>query len=434
MEEFEERPQRLARNGASGPAPVERPVPMCDVEGHDRRPLATGVAELDRVLSGGLVPGSVTVVGGEPGVGKSTLVLQALAEPSAAGRRCLLVAAEESKAQVRMRAERLGAVGDATWVVAATSLADVVAAIAEVEPELCVVDSIQTLYDPELESAPGSVAQVRACAHELVRLAKERGTAVVLIGHVTKEGTLAGPRVLEHIVDTVLSFEGDRHHALRLLRAVKHRFGPTGELGLFEMRGAGLVGVDDPSGLLLDDRRPGIPGCLVLPTMEGGRPLMVELQTLVSHTEASMPRRSAQGLDGGRLSLMLAVLDRRVRLSLGSYDVYASVVGGVRVGEPAADLALVMALASAATNTVLPPDMVAFGEVGLGGEVRQVGHTPRRLAEAGRLGFRRAVVAHTSPEAASGIDVIRVGTVSDALRALVPAPQSPPPNLRLLRG
>ncbi|HZT64953.1 MAG TPA: DNA repair protein RadA [Acidimicrobiales bacterium] len=401
------------RSESAGPA-----VPITSVEGHDDRPLPTGLDELDRVLAGGLVPGSATLLGGEPGIGKSTLVLQALANLTAAGHRCLLVAAEESKAQVRMRAERLGAVGDSLWLVAATSLADVTAAVTELEPSVCVVDSIQALYDPALESAPGSVAQVRACAHELVGLAKGRGTSMVMIGHVTKEGALAGPRVLEHLVDTVLSFEGDRHHALRLLRAVKHRFGPVGELGLFEMTGAGLAPVADPSGMLLADRRFGVPGCVVLPAMEGSRPLLVELQSLATSTSLQMPRRSAQGLDGGRLSLMIAVLQRRAGLALGTYDVYASVVGGVRVTEPAADLALVLSLASVVRDQVVHPDLVVFGEVGLGGEVRQVVHTPRRLAEAFRLGFRRAIVAGSSADGPEGMSVYRVASVGQAIETM----------------
>jgi DNA repair protein RadA/Sms len=281
-----------------------------------------------------------------------------------------------------------------------------------------VVDSIQTVYDPELGSAPGSVTQVRECAHQLVRVAKERGLTTVLVGHVTKEGTLAGPRVLEHVVDTVLSFEGERHHALRLLRAVKHRFGPTGELGLFEMADDGLRGVPDPSGLFLGDRREGVPGSVVVPALEGHRPLLVELQALVAPSALSMPRRSAQGLDSGRLSLLIAVLDRRVGLSLAGADVFASAVGGVKVVEPAADLAIGLALASALTGAALPPHVVACGEVGLGGEVRQVGQTARRLAEAARLGFRTAVVPASAPDVPAGMEGIRVRSLAEAVARL----------------
>ncbi|HEV7888155.1 MAG TPA: DNA repair protein RadA [Acidimicrobiales bacterium] len=396
----------------------DRPVPLADVDLAEWAPVPTGIAEFDRVLGGGLVPGSATVVGGEPGIGKSTLLLQALSSLAARGRRCLLVTAEESKQQVKLRAERLGARSPNLWLVAETSLPGVLAALGEVEPDVVVVDSIQTVHDPDLGSAPGSVAQVRECAHQLVRVAKERGLTTVLVGHVTKEGTLAGPRVLEHLVDTVLSFEGERHHALRLLRAAKHRFGPTGELGLFEMADDGLRGVPDPSGLFLGDRREGVPGSVVVPALEGQRPLLVEIQSLVASSALAMPRRSAQGLDSGRLSLLIAVLDRRVGLSLAGADVFASAVGGAKVVEPAADLAVGLALASALTGQALPPELVACGEVGLGGEVRQVGQTARRLAEAARLGFRTAVVPASAPEVPAGMQAIRVRSLAEAVQQL----------------
>jgi DNA repair protein RadA/Sms len=400
-------------------APVgDRPVLLAEVDLAEWAPVPTGISELDRVLGGGFVPGSATVVGGEPGIGKSTLLLQALSSLASRGQRCLLVTAEESKQQVKLRAERLGARDPTLWLVAETALPGVLAAIEDVQPDVMVVDSIQTVYDPELGSAPGSVTQVRECAHQLVRVAKERGLTTVLVGHVTKEGTLAGPRVLEHVVDTVLSFEGERHHALRLLRAVKHRFGPTGELGLFEMADDGLRGVPDPSGLFLGDRREGVPGSVVVPALEGHRPLLVELQALVAPSALSMPRRSAQGLDSGRLSLLIAVLDRRVGLSLAGADVFASAVGGVKVVEPAADLAIGLALASALTGAALPPHVVACGEVGLGGEVRQVGQTARRLAEAARLGFRTAVVPASAPDVPGGMEGIRVRSLAEAVAQL----------------
>jgi DNA repair protein RadA/Sms len=395
-----------------------RRVPLAEVDLAEWTAVPTGIDELDRVLGGGLIPGSATVLGGEPGIGKSTLLLQALSALAQRGSRCLLVTAEESKQQVRLRAERLGVRDPALWLVAETSLPGVLAAVNDVGPDVVVVDSIQTVYDPELGSAPGSVAQVRECAHQLVRLSKERGITTVLVGHVTKEGALAGPRVLEHVVDTVLSFEGERHHALRLLRAVKHRFGPTGELGLFEMADDGLRGVPDPGSLFLGDRREGVPGSVVVPALEGHRPILVELQALVAPTALAMPRRSAQGLDSGRLSLLLAVLDRRVGLALTGTDVFASAVGGVKVVEPAADLALCLALASAFTGQALPPDVVACGEVGLGGEVRQVGQTARRLAEAARLGFRVAVVPESAPAPPAGMRSIPVRTLAEAVLAL----------------
>ncbi|MEO9224159.1 MAG: DNA repair protein RadA, partial [Acidimicrobiales bacterium] len=375
----------------------------------------TGVPELDRVLGGGLVPGSVTVCGGEPGIGKSTLLLQASAQMAAAGCRVLYVSGEESKPQIRMRAERLGAIHPDLWLSTEYTLGDVLGHVAEVEPALLVVDSIQAIHDPELGSAPGSVTQVRDCAHRLAQEAKQRAMSTVLVGHVTKDGGLAGPRVLEHLVDTVLSFEGDRHHALRMLRALKHRFGSTLELGLFEMTEGGLQGVPDPSELFLADRRRGVAGSVVVPTIDGQRPLLVELQALVTESAIPTPRRSAQGLDGGRLSLLLAVLERRAGVSVGSNDVYALAVGGVRVVEPGADLAIALAVGSAVANRAVPDDLVAIGEIGLGGELRQVGQTPRRLSEATRLGFKRAIVPGGALADADGIEVLRAATLSDAL-------------------
>ena len=395
---------------SSGP-----PVPIADVDPTEFTPRPTGIPELDRVLGGGLVPGSVTLLGGEPGIGKSTVLLQAAAEVAASGRTVLYITGEESPQQVRLRAERLGALHPLLYLAAESSVPNVVRSIDGVGPELVVVDSIQTLSVPELASAPGSVAQVRECSHRLVQEAKQRGCAVVLVGHVTKEGNLAGPRVLEHLVDTVLAFEGDRHHALRLLRVVKHRFGSTQELGLFEMTEHGLVGVPDPSGLFLADRRVGVPGSVVVPTMEGARPILVELQALAATSHLPSPRRSAQGVEQGRLSMVLAVLERRVQLPVANLDVYALAVGGVRVNEPGADLALGLAVASALRGRPAPPDLVACGEVGLGGELRQVAHTPRRLAEAARLGFKRAMVPYSAPQTVEGIELMRVGTLADAI-------------------
>jgi len=395
---------------------IDRPLPIAEVDEEASAARPTGMAELDRVLGGGLVPGSVTLLGGEPGIGKSTLLLQALSSLARGGARCLLVSAEESKEQVRMRARRLGALEPALWLVSETSLPGVVAAIDEVRPDVVAVDSIQTVADPDLGTGPGSVTQVRECAQSLVALAKQGGPAIVLVGHVTKDGALAGPRALEHVVDTVLSFEGERHHALRLLRAVKHRFGATAELGLFEMADDGLRGVPDPSRLFLGDRRTGVPGSVVAPVLEGNRPLLVEVQALVAPSSLAQPRRSAHGIDGGRLALLVAVLHRRCQLPLAGADVYAAAVGGVRVSEPAADLAVALALASAVHGRPVRSDVVACGEVGLAGEVRQVAHTARRLAEAARLGFRRAVVPCSAP-AVEGIELVRVASLLDAVEA-----------------
>jgi DNA repair protein RadA/Sms len=379
---------------------------------------STGVAELDRVLGGGLVPGSVTLLGGEPGIGKSTLLLQVAARRADLGSKVLYVTAEESRQQVRLRAERLGALHPRLWLVSELAVPSIVDHIDEVKPDVLIVDSIQAVHDPELGSAPGTVAQVRESAARLVGEAKARGLATILVGHVTKDGSLAGPRVLEHMVDTVLAFEGDRHHALRLLRAVKHRFGPTQDLGLFEMSEAGLVAVPDPSRLFLADRCPGVAGSVVLPTIEGHRPLLVEIQALVVASPLSTPRRSAQGVDGGRLALLLAVLQRRAGLSTAMFDVYALAVGGVKVTEPGADLAVALTVASSLTNQALPDDMVACGELGLGGELRQVSQTERRLAEAARMGFRRAVVPCSAPATPDGIEAVRVGSLAEAVAVL----------------
>jgi DNA repair protein RadA/Sms len=392
------------------------PLPIAEVDAAAWAPAATHVGELDRVLQGGLVPGSVTVLGGEPGIGKSTLLLQALAGLATAGQRCLYVTAEESAPQVRLRAERLGALPPDLWLVSDTALPHVVAHIDSVAPDVVAIDSIQTVFDPELASAPGSVAQVRECAHRLVRLSKERTMSAVLVGHVTKEGSLAGPRVLEHLVDTVLSFEGERHHALRLLRAVKHRFGAIDELGLFEMTDGGLESVPDPSALFLADRRPGTTGSVVAPVLDGHRPLLVEVQALVARSELPSPRRSAQGLDQGRLALVLAVLQEHVDLPFEKRDVHTVVAGGIRATEPGVDLAMALALASARDHIPVPGDVVACGEVGLGGELRQVHQTARRLGEAARLGFRRAVVPSSAPLDVPGIALLRVRTLEEAVR------------------
>lgn len=399
------------------PPPTNRagPTLIGEVGTESGHPIATKLTELDRVLGGGLVPGSVTLLGGEPGIGKSTLLLQLLAKRDGP---TLYVSAEESAQQVRMRAERLGAVTPQLWLHAETSLPYILEAIEDTKPAVVVIDSIQTVFDPNLGSLPGSVAQVRGCAQRLVNVAKEQEIAVVLVGHVTKEGSLAGPRVLEHVVDTVLQFEGDKHHALRLLRASKHRFGPTNELGIFEMAGAGLIGVPDPSSLFLADRRTGIPGSAIVPTMEGQRPIVVEVQALTSPGVPGVPaRRSALGLDGARLSMLMAVLGRRARQPTGENDVYASTAGGVKLIEPGLDLGVCLAVVSALRNQPIPADIAVFGEIGLGGELRQVGHAARRLTEAARLGFSRVIVPNNSPGGDSDIRVIRAATLSEAIAA-----------------
>lgn len=410
--------------GLGGSDQVAVALSQVDLAGAD--PIPTGVEELDRVLGGGLVPGSVTLVGGEPGVGKSTLMLECVASAARRGTTSLLVSAEESAQQVRRRSDRLGATADGVHVISTTDLAALLDAVVAVLPGILVIDSIQTIADAAVGSAAGTTVQVRECASSLVRLAKSTGIAVLLVGHVTKDGSLAGPRALEHVVDTVLSFEGERHHCLRLLAATKHRFGATGELGVFEMGERGLVGVTDPSGYLLGDRRPGIAGSVVVPIAEGRRPLLVELQALVTRSALGTPRRSVQGLPAARLALLLAVVEQRLGVSLGKEDVFASVVGGVRVSEPAIDLALGLAIGSAASGVPVPEGTVAFGEIGLGGEVRQVGQMSRRLAECARLGFGRAVVAASSPDGPPGMELVRVKTLSQALEmALTLVPPTP---------
>jgi len=413
VEDVERGASRGSAAGYSGPA--SKAVPLISVDARGAQARQTGISEFDRVLGGGLVAGSVTLLGGEPGVGKSTLTLQLLGAIAGSARRGLLVSAEESAQQVQLRAGRLGARREGVWIVAETAMPAILGAVAEVQPDLLVVDSIQTVFDPEVGSSPGSVTQVRECAHSLVTAAKASGVATVLVGHVTKEGSLAGPRVLEHVVDTVLSFEGDRHHSLRLLRASKHRFGPTGELGLFEMREEGLIALDDPAELLLGDRRPDLAGSCVVPITEGMRTLLVEVQALVSKSNAPMPRRSAQGIDNQRLAVLLAVLEKRAGFRFFEQDVYSSAVGGVRVNEPAGDLGIALALASAASGIPIPAGIVACGEVGLGGEVRRVAQMERRLAEAVRLGFTQAVVPSATQDI-PGLQLMRVKDVAEAVR------------------
>jgi len=417
----------LSRPSVCGPS--EAPLPLQTISPDGAVAVATGIGELDRVLGGGLVAGSVTVLGGEPGVGKSTLVLQALASAAGQGRTSLLIAAEESGEQVRRRAGRLQAAVDGCYVLATTDLDAVIGAAGQLEPSMLVVDSIQAVSDRACPSQAGSPSQVRECAGRLVRYAKTLGVATVLVGHVTKDGGLAGPRTLEHLVDTVLSFEGDRHHSLRLLSASKHRYGPTGEIGLFEMTEAGLQGLVDPSALLLGDRRRGVPGSIAVPVLEGRRPLIIEIQGLVGPPMSGAPRRVAQGVVGGRLALLLAVLERRCHVAVAASDVFVSTVGGLRVNEPAADLGVALALVSAVTAIAIGEDVVALGEVGLAGEIRQVPSTERRLAEAVRLGFRRAVVPQSCPEGPVALELLRAGTLLEAVRLLlgvVPAARSGP--------
>jgi DNA repair protein RadA/Sms len=364
------------------------------------------------------VPGSVTLIGGEPGIGKSTLLLQIAASVARRGARTLLVAAEESSEQVRRRAERLAALVEGCYISATGDLQTALEAAGALQPALLVVDSIQTISDPTVSSQLGSISQVRECAQALAHYAKATGTATVLVGHVTKDGALAGPRALEHLVDTVLSFEGDRHHSLRHLSATKHRYGTTGEIGLFEMSESGLTEVADPSSVLLGDRRRGLAGSVVAPVIEGRRPMLVEVQALVSATRSSCPKRVVQGIVPARLALLCAVLQQTGVVAAGDADVFVSTVGGIKVAEPATDLGVALAIVSAAYGVPISEGVVAFGEIGLGGEVRQSPSASRRLAEAARVGFTRAVVPVSTPQTTGTMNVVHVATVGEAVSAL----------------
>jgi DNA repair protein RadA/Sms len=371
-----------------------RQVPLTDLATAEPPPprKPSGMAELDRVLGGGLVPASAILVGGDPGIGKSTLLLQAAASFASSGLKCLYISGEEASAQVRMRAARLGLTQAPVGLGAETALRDILTTLDAERPDLAIIDSIQTLWLDTVEAAPGSVAQVRAAAHELVTFAKRRGVAVILVGHVTKEGQIAGPRVVEHMVDTVLYFEGERGHQFRILRSVKNRFGPADEIGVFEMTGAGLAEVANPSALFLSDRDRPAPGSAVFAGIEGTRPVLTEIQALVAPSTLASPRRTVVGLDAGRVSTILAVLEARCGIPFAGLDVFLNVAGGLRVAEPAADLAVAGALLSAREDVAIPPDMVLFGEISLSGALRPVGQTENRLKEASKLGFQQAIV------------------------------------------
>ncbi|HET7328311.1 MAG TPA: DNA repair protein RadA [Nocardioidaceae bacterium] len=407
---------RAVAGPVSAPA---RAMTAIDVEASHATP--SGVGELDRVLGGGLVPGAVLLLAGEPGVGKSTLLLEVAARAARSGKDTLYVSGEESAAQVRMRAERTGAVHDRLFFAAETDLAAVIGHIEQVEPQLLVVDSVQTIAAPGVEGIPGGVTQVREVSGVLTRIGKQLGIATLLVGHVTKDGTIAGPRVLEHLVDVVLQFEGERASRLRMVRAVKNRFGPVDEIGCFELSDEGIVEVTDPTGLFVSRHDEPVPGTCLTVTLEGRRPLLAEVQALVGpQVTGGAPRRSTSGLDSARVAMLLAVLERRALLPLAGCDVYTATVGGARLGEPASDLASALAVASAAADTPLP-NMIALGEVGLAGEIRRVPGVQRRLAEAARLGIEHAVVPADrgpSPVDLSSMPGLRVHPVAGLQAAL----------------
>ncbi|MBW1598972.1 DNA repair protein RadA [Streptomyces sp. JJ38] len=406
----------------TAPGRVTSPaLPIGRVDARQAAARSTGVPELDRVLGGGLVPGAVVLLAGEPGVGKSTLLLDVAAKAASEGRPTLYVTGEESAGQVRMRADRIGALDDHLYLAAETDLSAVLGHLDDVGPGLLVLDSVQTVASPEIDGAPGGVAQVREVAGALIRASKERGMATLLVGHVTKDGAIAGPRLLEHLVDVVLHFEGDRHARLRLVRGVKNRYGATDEVGCFELHDEGITGLADPSGLFLTRRDEPVPGTCLTVTLEGRRPLVAEVQALTVDSQIPSPRRTTSGLENSRVSMMLAVLEQRGRINaLGKRDIYSATVGGVRLSEPAADLAVALALASAAIDTPLPKNLVAVGEVGLAGEVRRVTGVQRRLSEAARLGFTHALVPSDPGKVPSGMRVLEVADIGEALRALPP--------------
>ncbi|YAL83754.1 DNA repair protein RadA [Dermacoccaceae bacterium W4C1] len=408
-------------------AVVERPAtPIGQIDVTRAEARSTGVGEFDRVLGGGLVPGAVVLVAGEPGIGKSTLLLDVAARAARESRSVLYVSGEESAAQVRMRAERIEALARTLYLASETDLATVLAHLGQVEPDLVVIDSVQTIASADIEGAPGNVAQVREVAASIIQYAKARNIAVLLVGHVTKDGSIAGPRVLEHLVDVVVQFEGERHSRLRLVRAVKNRYGPTDEVGCFDLSEVGIVGLPDPSGLFVTRRDQPVSGTCVTVTLEGRRPLVAEVQSLLAPSGGGSPRRTTSGLDSSRTAMILAVLDRRVGAKVRDQDCYVSTVGGVRLGEPAADLAVALSLVSAASEAPLPAGLMAVGEVGLAGDVRPVSGVPRRLAEAARIGFTHAIVPRGSlgsEPIPAGMKVAEVDDLAAAVRAVAPNPR-----------
>ena len=409
--------QGIGNHSAAG----RKPVHLTEISTGKEERIPTGIGELDRVLGGGIVPGSLTLVGGDPGIGKSTLLLQVCRMLSTAGHQVLYISGEESLRQIKLRAVRIGEFNENLSLLCETNL-DIIRAVMEKEkPEMAVIDSIQTMYNEEVSSAPGSVSQVRESTNVLMQIAKGMGISIFIVGHVTKDGNVAGPRVLEHMVDTVLYFEGDRHASYRILRGVKNRFGSTNEIGVFEMQTEGLVEVKNPSEYMLNGRPENASGSVVACTMEGTRPLLIELQALVCHSNFGIPRRQTTGTDFNRVNLLMAVLEKRSGVQLSSCDAYVNITGGIKIQEPAIDLGIVLAILSSFRNKALNPKMVAFGEVGLSGEVRAVSMAKQRVAEAEKLGFEECVVPYVSLEECkkgSKIRVIGVSSVQDAMDRL----------------
>ncbi len=418
----EERAPEVGKGRPRGVAAVTGPLPLADIESGNEARFLTGIGEFDRILGGGVVTGSVILIGGDPGIGKTTLLLQILPHLAKSSERVLYVSGEESPRQIKMRCERLGIDSETLLIFPETNLEEILKTTQAVAPAALVVDSIQTTFTGLLTSAPGSISQVQEVAAQLMFYAKRSGTPVFLIGHVTKDGAIAGPRTLEHIVDTVLYFEGEKSHAYRILRAVKNRFGSTNEIGVFEMTDAGLKEVVNPSAWFLSERPQKATGSVVVASLEGTRPILIELQALVSPTSFAMPRRMANGVDGNRIALLVAVMEKRTGLNLSGQDIYVNVVGGLRIDEPALDLGIVAAVTSSLRNRPIAPTTIVFGEVGLGGEVRAVGQAETRLREAAKLGFRRCLLPERNLVKMPPIDsleLIGVAEVGQALDAVL---------------
>jgi len=397
------------------------PVPITEISAEEKGRFQIGIGEFDRVLGGGIVFGSMVLVGGDPGIGKSTLLLQVMHRLASSGRKVLYVSGEESLQQTKMRAERLGVSSDQLFVVSETSIEKILQHIQKLSPSTVVVDSIQTIYSSDLTAPPGSIGQVREASSRLLYLAKHLSIPIFLIGHVTKEGFIAGPKVLEHMVDTVLYIEGEANHSFRILRAVKNRFGSTNEIGVFEMKDSGLVEVLSPSEFFLSERAQPASGSVIVPSLEGSRPILVELQSLVVSTNFGIPRRTAQGIDANRISLLVAVMEKRLGFHLFSHDIFVNIVGGMRIEEPGADLGVIAAIASSFRDKLIDPEMVIFGEVGLGGEVRGISQSEVRVKEAARLGFKRCLLPKQNQEKIKGmknIELIGVRTVQEAMGIL----------------